>query len=52
LPVGINGPIVEVVENGVDFAIWQKKHPRGRPMLPFVSCSSGDWLTGKPSKSF
>jgi len=25
LPVGVNGPIVEVVENGVDFAIWQKK---------------------------
>ena len=24
LPVGINGPIVEVVENGVDFDIWRK----------------------------
>jgi hypothetical protein len=24
LPVGINGPIVEVVENGVDLDIWRK----------------------------
>src|SRR5260370_36534908 len=24
LPIGINGPIVEVVENGVDLGIWRK----------------------------
>src|SRR5712664_4026004 len=31
LPVGVNGPIVEVVENGVDFAIWKKKSPARTP---------------------
>jgi glycosyltransferase involved in cell wall biosynthesis len=28
LPVGINGPIVEVVENGVDLDIWRKASAR------------------------
>ena len=37
LPVGINGQIVEVVENGVDFNIWQKPSTakKPHPMLPY-----------------